>query len=344
MTDVLIVIPVYNERIALEGSVRRLHGFLERSFPFSWQILIADNASVDGTHQIARRLTYELDRVDAMRLPKKGRGRALRAAWSDADARVLCYMDVDLSTDLTALLPLVAPLASGHSDVAIGTRLARRASVTRSRRREFISRTYNRLLRFVLRSRFSDAQCGFKAVRRDIAAQLLPAGQRRGVVLRHRAPRRSPSVPGCGIHRGPGRLGRRRRLPRPGDPDGSRRPARCRAAARPQTAFADSYIALTQASDAGPMSSDSLSYPARNAGPSTTRLERVRALSLAKPEIVGLIGVAAVLNLWGLSANGWANTYYSAAVRSISSSWHNFLFASMDPSGLMTVDKPPLSL
>jgi glycosyltransferase involved in cell wall biosynthesis len=87
MSDVLIVIPVYNERPALEGSVRRLHRFLERSFPFSWQILIADNASVDGTHRIARRLTHELDRVDALRLPEKGRGRALRAAWSDADAR-----------------------------------------------------------------------------------------------------------------------------------------------------------------------------------------------------------------------------------------------------------------
>ena len=174
MTDVLIVIPVYNERIALEGSVRRIHGFLERSFPFSWQILIVDNASIDGTHQIARRLTYELDRVDAKRLPEKGRGRALRAAWSEADARVVCYMDVDLSTDLTALLPLVAPLVSGHSDVAIGTRLARGAHVTRGFRREFISRTYNRLLHLVLRSRFSDAQCGFKAVRRDVAAALLP--------------------------------------------------------------------------------------------------------------------------------------------------------------------------
>ena len=174
MTDVLIVIPVYNERIALEGSVRRIHGFLERAFPFSWQILIVDNASVDGTRQIARRLTYELDRVDAMHLPEKGRGRAMRAAWSEADARVLCYMDVDLSTGLTALLPLVAPLVSGHSDVAIGTRLARGAHVTRGVRREFISRTYNRLLHLVLRSRFSDAQCGFKAVRRDVAEALLP--------------------------------------------------------------------------------------------------------------------------------------------------------------------------
>jgi glycosyltransferase involved in cell wall biosynthesis len=174
MTDVLIVIPVYNERIALEGSVLRLHAFLERYIPFSWQILIVDNASDDGTHLIARRLTYELDRVDAMRLPQKGRGRALRAAWSEADARVLCYMDVDLSTDLAALLPLVAPLLSGHSDVAIGTRLARDAHVERSARRELISRAYNRLLHLALRAHFSDAQCGFKAIRQDVAAELLP--------------------------------------------------------------------------------------------------------------------------------------------------------------------------
>jgi 4-amino-4-deoxy-L-arabinose transferase-like glycosyltransferase len=74
---------------------------------------------------------------------------------------------------------------------------------------------------------------------------------------------------------------------------------------------------------------------------------RARVLGLrvfAKPELIGLVGVATVLNLWGLSVNGWANTYYSAAVRSMSMSWHNFLFASMDPSGLMTVDKPPLSV
>ncbi len=174
MTDVLVVIPVYNERIALEGSVRRLHGFLRRFFPFSWQILIADNASDDGTRQIAHRLTYELDRVDAMCLPERGRGRALRAAWSQADARVLCYMDVDLSTDLAALLPLVAPLLSGHSDIAIGTRLARDAHVQRSARREVISRAYNRLLHLVLRAHFSDAQCGFKAIREEVATELLP--------------------------------------------------------------------------------------------------------------------------------------------------------------------------
>jgi 4-amino-4-deoxy-L-arabinose transferase-like glycosyltransferase len=63
-----------------------------------------------------------------------------------------------------------------------------------------------------------------------------------------------------------------------------------------------------------------------------------------RPELVAVIGIAGVLNLWGLAINGWANTYYSAAVRSMSTSWHDFLFASLDKTGLMTVDKPPLAL
>jgi glycosyltransferase involved in cell wall biosynthesis len=171
--EVEIVIPVYNERLALEGSVRRLHGFLTATFPFSWRIMIADNASTDDTLAVARRLTYELEGVEAIHLPAKGRGRALRVAWSESPAQVVCYMDVDLSTDLAALLPLVAPLLSGHSDVAIGTRLHRGARVQRSVRRELISRMYNRILRLALRARFSDAQCGFKAVRADAARELL---------------------------------------------------------------------------------------------------------------------------------------------------------------------------
>ena len=175
--DVEIVIPVHNERTTLEGSVRMLHGFLTATFPFSWQITIVDNASTDGTLQIARRLMYELPEVGAMHLPAKGRGRALRTAWSVSRAEVLAYMDVDLSTDLGALLPLVAPLLSRHSDLAIGTRLHPGARVTRSRKRELISRCYNRLLRLALRARFTDAQCGFKAIRADAAVRLLPLVQ-----------------------------------------------------------------------------------------------------------------------------------------------------------------------
>jgi glycosyltransferase involved in cell wall biosynthesis len=171
--DVDIVVPVYNEEAALEQSIRRLHRFLTESFPFGWRIVIADNASTDATAEIAGLLRTKLRGVAYLRLERKGRGRALREAWSRSDARVVCYMDVDLSTDLRALLPLVAPLLSGHSDIAIGSRLARGARVVRGPKREMISRSYNRLLHATLRARFSDAQCGFKAVRRDALDGLL---------------------------------------------------------------------------------------------------------------------------------------------------------------------------
>jgi glycosyltransferase involved in cell wall biosynthesis len=169
-----IVVPVYNEEAALRRSIQRLHRYLTNDFPFRWRILIADNASTDATPRIAGALALELPGVETIRLDRKGRGRALRAAWSASAAPVVCYMDVDLSTDLRALLPLVAPLLSGHSDLAIGSRLARGARVRRGPKRELISRAYNRLLRTVLRARFSDAQCGFKAARAEVVAELLP--------------------------------------------------------------------------------------------------------------------------------------------------------------------------
>jgi putative flippase GtrA len=169
-----IVVPVYNEERALESSIRRLRAYADARLPFRVRITIADNASTDDTWAIAIRLEEEVPSVRALHLPRKGRGRALRAAWLASDAAVVAYMDVDLSTDLDALLPLVAPLLSGHSDVAIGSRLAPGARVIRGPKREFISRSYNQLLQTVLRVRFRDAQCGFKALRRDVARVLLP--------------------------------------------------------------------------------------------------------------------------------------------------------------------------
>src|SRR4051794_13071630 len=169
------VVPVPEGEGGVERRIRRLHRLLRDRFPFTLPIVVADNASTDATPRIAEGLAEELPGVVAVRLERKGRGRALRSAWSESPARVVAYMDVDLSTDLRALLPLVAPLLSGHSDLAIGTRLARGARVVRGPKRELISRAYNHLLRTVLRARFSDAQCGFKAVRRDAAEALLPA-------------------------------------------------------------------------------------------------------------------------------------------------------------------------
>ena len=169
-----VVLPVFNEEDDLRRNVLRLHGFLEYGFPLSFRVTIADNASTDGTWAEAQHLAATLPHVSAIHLDEKGRGRALKAAWSRSDASVLVYMDIDLSTDLAALLPLVAPLASGHSDLAIGSRLTRASVVDRGPKREFISRCYNRLTRVALGCRFSDAQCGFKAIRADSARRLLP--------------------------------------------------------------------------------------------------------------------------------------------------------------------------
>lgn len=168
-----IVVPVFNEERVLRTSITRLRAYLEESFPFDWRITIADNASTDGTLAEAARLAAESSRVAVLHLDEKGRGRALRAAWGASSADVVAYMDVDLSTGLDALLPLVAPLVSGHSDVAIGSRLAPGAAVARGPQREFISRCYNLLLRAVFLTRFRDAQCGFKAVRGDLAKMLV---------------------------------------------------------------------------------------------------------------------------------------------------------------------------
>jgi putative flippase GtrA len=173
-TQAEIVIPVRNEERDLAPSVRRLHAYLSDAFPFITGITIADNGSTDGTWDQALALASALASVRAVRLERPGRGGALRSIWSQSDAAVVAYMDVDLSTDLNALLPLLAPLLSGHSDVAIGTRLARGARVIRGPRREVISRCYNLLLHAALGAGFSDAQCGFKAIRADAARALLP--------------------------------------------------------------------------------------------------------------------------------------------------------------------------
>ncbi|WP_328299643.1 bifunctional glycosyltransferase family 2/GtrA family protein [Streptomyces sp. NBC_00435] len=197
-----VVIPVFNEEADLGPCVRRLHEHLTRTFPYPFRITIADNASTDRTPEVAAALAASVAGVRSTRLEEKGRGRALRTVWGESDAPVLAYMDVDLSTDLNALLPLVAPLISGHSDLAIGTRLDRSSRVVRGAKREFISRAYNLLLRSSLSARFSDAQCGFKAIRREVATRLLPLVEDSGwffdtelLVLAERAGLRIHEVP-----------------------------------------------------------------------------------------------------------------------------------------------------
>jgi glycosyltransferase involved in cell wall biosynthesis len=170
-----IVIPVLNEEAQLATSVETLRAFLSRQCPYRWRVVVADNASTDRTPQICRELSERyLGEVDFIRLEQKGRGRALRAAWSASDADVVCYMDVDLSTNLRALPPMLAALIHSDYDLATGSRLMHGAIVTRQWKRELISRSYNLLIRLLFWHRFRDAQCGFKAATRRAVNDLVP--------------------------------------------------------------------------------------------------------------------------------------------------------------------------
>ena len=168
--DVEIVVPVHNEAATLEANVEALLAWLDKHAGFTWRVVVAENGSWDGTADIARRLAG----VEVMERAAAGRGGALRAAWLASDARVVAYMDVDLSTNLDAFAALVAPVLNGEADLAIGTRLAPAARVRRCLRREVLSRGYNALARALCGARFSDAQCGFKALRADVARELVP--------------------------------------------------------------------------------------------------------------------------------------------------------------------------
>jgi len=173
VTSVDVVIPVYNEERALSGSVAILRDFLGESLSCRWRIVVADNGSVDGTAAVAQDLAQRYPDVAYIHLELKGRGRALRKAWLDSEADVVSYMDVDLSTGLDAFPELIRALDDGY-DVAVGSRLMKGSKVQRSLKREIMSRGYNMLIKLMFRSGFSDAQCGFKAVRRGVVQELVP--------------------------------------------------------------------------------------------------------------------------------------------------------------------------
>jgi len=175
LQTVEIVVPAHNEERTLIVNVEHLLRWLELEFPFPFRVTIADSASTDLTPALADTVAARHDAVTALHLDRKGRGLALRTAWLESTADVVAYMDVDLSTNLESFLPLVAPILSGHSELAIGTRLAHHAHVQRRLKREMLSRGYNALIHVGFRAGFSDAQCGFKAIRADVARRLVPA-------------------------------------------------------------------------------------------------------------------------------------------------------------------------
>ena len=177
--DADIVIHIYNEEVQLADSVSTLCSFLDRHArdltPFSWNVVIADNASTEASWQIAKALCdWCPNQVRALHLVRKGRGYALKHAWLSSMAAVVAYMDVDLSTDIGSTGSLILPLLQGGADIAFGSRLMQQSQVIRSPKREFIPRTYNLMLRSYLAVSFHDAQCGFKAITAQAAHVLLP--------------------------------------------------------------------------------------------------------------------------------------------------------------------------
>lgn len=174
MPRVNLTIPVFNEEAQLTASIEKLLHCLEESVAWEWEVVIADNGSSDRTAQVAWQVSQSDSRIRLVHLGRRGRGRALKQVWLESQATVLSYMDVDLSTDLAALPALIEAVGEGGCDLAVGSRLLPGSRVQRGWRREFISRVYNRLVKQVLGTHFSDAQCGFKAIKREAAQALLP--------------------------------------------------------------------------------------------------------------------------------------------------------------------------
>ncbi len=169
----LIVLPVYNEEKALKDSVNKLTTFLQDYGNYSWKIVIADNNSKDRTGEIGRKLESENSIVNYLYIPRKGRGIALRTAWEQTDCDFVSYMDIDLSTGLEAIIRAV-DLLNGGADIVVGNRLAKDSNTTRCLKREFVSRSYNMVIKMALGTHFQDAHCGFKTGRREVVQKILP--------------------------------------------------------------------------------------------------------------------------------------------------------------------------
>lgn len=169
-----VVIPVLNEAHVLRASVETVLPFLATNFNLDYRLVIVDNGSTDGTHELGQELSVEHERVYSLRLNQQGRGRALRYAWTHSRADCACYMDVDLSTNLDDLPPLASAILDEGYDIAIGSRLQPDSRVSRSLKRTVISRGYNLFLKAALSTQLSDAQCGFKAVSQRVIREIVP--------------------------------------------------------------------------------------------------------------------------------------------------------------------------
>lgn len=174
---ILITVPVYNEEVILAENVRKLYDFLKKNIFEDWQIIIADNNSADRTGEIGKDLENNFEEIKYLRIPQKGKGRAIRASWESNNADVYIFMDADLATDLSSLPELISAVGKENFDLAAGSRFHKNSKVKRSLLRKFISRAYRFILRLTLRSKIKDAPCGFKAVNQTIIQKIIPLTQ-----------------------------------------------------------------------------------------------------------------------------------------------------------------------
>jgi glycosyltransferase involved in cell wall biosynthesis len=172
--SVTLVIFVFNEERRLPIGMASLIPFLLEHLNCNWEVVIADNGSTDKTFEIGCAEQYRHSNVRAVHFDKRGRGNAIKRAWLSSSADILSYMDVDLSTDLSAYPALIAGLRSGKYDLAIGSRHSQASITIRCFYRRLISHTYNILVRAIFHSSLQDVQCGFKAITRQTAQNLLP--------------------------------------------------------------------------------------------------------------------------------------------------------------------------
>jgi len=302
-TLVDIAIPLHNDAKVVAASLPKLIDFLDSSFPYDYRVVLVENASHDDSWTVAQGLAKKYPKVTAAQLSLGGRGRAVKHAWSHGKGEILAYMDIDLSTDLSALEPMITPLVEGKFSVATGSRLKKDSKIDRRLNREIISRIYNYIIRSVLDLKTSDAQCGFKAIRADTAKELLPSISDNSwffdselLVKAERA--------GLVVHE----------------------------------------VAVTWYED-----------PDSRVKILKTSVEDLRGIKrlhrelhprsvLEKWAIRAIIIATAVAYIIGVTRNGYANGFYTAAVQAGTHSWKAFFFGSLDGSNFISVDKPPFFL
>lgn len=175
MKKILIVLPTYNEEKVVKENTLKVYDFCQKNLKdYDWQILIADNGSIDETPKIAKELSKNYPKILFFHIPERGRGYALKKAWKDYEADIYTYMDIDLATDLNYFPLLIKAISEENFDLAIGSRLKKESKVERSLKREILSRIYNFLLKIFFQPSFKDAQCGFKAISKKVAQKILP--------------------------------------------------------------------------------------------------------------------------------------------------------------------------